>query len=507
MQGPGMTIAVPWVLLAGGLAASLRWLRVGQREHYIALSVTRFEGRWLKSSSANLALGLATAGAAVLALWWPYACLAAGAGLLVWPLGLGLRGRTAKLAWTPRLRRLAMASGLLFSGVAAVGFGLGSLSVGAIVAALAVPQVVDSALGVMGIVERRLTQGFVDRAARRLRSVAPKVVAVTGSFGKTSTKEYARHLLSAAFHAVASPASFNNRLGLARAINDGLDPGVEVLIAEMGTYGAGEIADLCSWIPPDVAVWTMVGPAHLERFGSLEAIAAAKAEILEDAAIAVVNWDDPLVRGAVEARRHLRVVRCSATSTDAEVSVLDEEGCLVVRLAGEEVGRLAAGSVFPINLACAVGVAQVLGVPAAGIAGRLSDLPHPAHRGSSGMTGDGLLVIDDTYNANPLGSQAAVERLSGAVVGRAVLVTPGMVELGRCQFAENRKLGEFAAERLSDVVVVGRTNRRALLKGARGRACRVWSVPDRQAAVAWVRGQLGGGDGVLYENDLPDHYP
>jgi UDP-N-acetylmuramoyl-tripeptide--D-alanyl-D-alanine ligase len=502
-----MTMAVPWVFLAAGLVALLRWLRVGQREHYIALSVTRFEGRWLKSSPTNLALGLTTLGAAVVVLWWPYASLAAGAGLVVWPIRLGLRGRTAKLAWTPRLRRLAVASGLLFAGVAAAGFGLGSLTAGAVAAPLVVPQVVDLALGVMGVVERRLTQGFVDRAAQRLRSVAPKVVAVTGSFGKTSTKEYARHLLSGTFHTVASPASFNNRLGLARAINEGLDPGVQVLVAEMGSYGPGEIADLCRWIPPDVAVWTMVGPAHLERFRSLDAIAAAKAEILENAATAVVNWDDPLVRGAVEARPQLRVVRCSATSSDAEVSVLDEGGCLVVRLAGKEIGRLPVGSVFPINLACAVGVAHVLGVPTAGIARGLSDLPHPAHRGAPGVTGGGLLVVDDTYNANPLGSRVAVERLSAAVAGRAVLVTPGMVELGRSQFVENLRLGEFAAGRLSDVVVVGRTNRRALLKGARGGACRVWAVPDRETAVAWVRGQLGEGDGVLYENDLPDHYP
>jgi UDP-N-acetylmuramoyl-tripeptide--D-alanyl-D-alanine ligase len=333
------------------------------------------------------------------------------------------------------------------------------------------------------------------------------VVAITGSFGKTSTKEYARHLLAGSVHVVASPASFNNRLGLARAINEGLDPGVQVLIAEMGTYGPGEIADLCRWIPPDVAVITAVGPVHLERFGSVEAIARAKAEILQGAATAVVNWDDPLVRRAAEGRPGVRLVRCSAVAEDAEVSVLTEEGTLVVRVLGEEAGRLPAGNIFPMNVACAVGVAHALGVPAARIAERLGGLPQPQHRGVAGRTDTGVLVIDDTYNSNPAGARAAVERLAAEAAGRTALVTPGMVELGRRQAGENRDLAAFAAARVADIVVVGRTNRRALLAGARAGAARVLAVAHRPEAVAWVTANFGDGDGVLYENDLPDHYP
>lgn len=501
-----MRAAAPWLLLAAGLAASLRWLRVGQREHYIPWSVTRFEGRWLRSSPLNLVLGATTAGAAVVALWWPYAALPAAAGVLAWPIGLGLRGRTAGLAWTPRLRRLAGVSAVPVVGAVAIGFGLGSFTAGAAAAALLVPQAVDLGLAATIPLERRLSGGFVDRAARRLRAVAPTVVAITGSYGKTSTKEYARHLLAGSCHVVASPASFNNRLGLARAINDGLDSGAQVLIAEMGTYGPGEIADLCRWIPPDVAVMTAVGPVHLERFGSLEAIARAKAEILAGAAVAVVNWDDPLVRRAVEGRSGLRVVRCSTTAADAEVAVVAEGETLVVRVAGEEAGRLPVGGVFPMNVACAVGVAHALEVPTPRIGERLAGLPRPQHRGVEGRSEAGVLIIDDTYNSNPAGARAAVERLVAAVPGRTVVVTPGMVELGRIQAEENRALGAFAASRASDLVIVGRTNRRALLAGARQGTARIRAVAHRPEAVAWVEANLGEGDGVLYENDLPDHY-
>jgi len=502
-----VAVAALWILLAAGLAAALRWLRVGQREHYIAGSVTRFEGRWLRSSAVNVCLGLATAASALATPWWPYAALPAATGLLAWPIGLGLKGRTAKLAWTPRLRRLAAVSLVPFGGVAAAGFALESFTWGAVAAALLVPQAVDFGLAVTAPVERRLSRAFVDRAARRLQAAAPTVVAITGSFGKTTTKEYARHLLAGSRHVVASPASFNNRLGLARAINEGLDAGVQVLIAEMGTYGPGEIADLCRWIPPEVAVITAVGPVHLERFGSVEAIARAKAEILAGARVAVANWDNPLVRREVEARPGLRVVRCSTASADAEVSVLADGGDLVVRVAGEEAGRLPAGTVFPSNVACAAGIAHALGVPAARIGERLGSLPRPQHRGVQGRSDAGVLIIDDTYNSNPAGARAAVERLAAAAPGRTVMVTPGMVELGRTQAAENRDLAAFAASRVADLIVVGRTNRRALLAGGRGGRARVSAVRHRPEAVAWAAANLGEGDGVLYENDLPDHYP
>jgi UDP-N-acetylmuramoyl-tripeptide--D-alanyl-D-alanine ligase len=118
-----------------------------------------------------------------------------------------------------------------------------------------------------------------------------------------------------------------------------------------------------------------------------------------------------------------------------------------------------------------------------------------------------VLIIDDTYNSNPAGARAAVERLAAAAAGRTVVVTPGMVELGCTQAAENRELAAFVAGRVDDFIVVGRTNRRALLAGARGGRSRVVAVRHRPEAVSWAAENLRDGDGVLYENDLPDHYP
>jgi UDP-N-acetylmuramoyl-tripeptide--D-alanyl-D-alanine ligase len=119
-------------------------------------------------------------------------------------------------------------------------------------------------------------------------------------------------------------------------------------------------------------------------------------------------------------------------------------------------------------------------------------------------------VYDDTFNANPIGARHALEVLSSEVPsGRRVLVTPGMVELGWAQAEQNAALASVAAEVVTDVIVVGRTNRRALVQGckASARPVSVKLVSKREDAVEWARQELGPGDAVLFENDLPDHFP
>ena len=264
---------------------------------------------------------------------------------------------------------------------------LGPAAPGAVLAALAVPVLVDLACLVTGPVERRLATHFVDEAAARLARVDPTVVAVTGSYGKTSTKGHIAHLVRPSRTVVATPASFNNRAGLARAVNEHLADGTEVFVAEMGTYGPGEIADLCRWCPPDVAVITAIGPVHLERFGTEERIVEAKSEILVTASDVVLAVDDPRLAAVADRAeaQGKRVRRCSAFDDSADVSVVrhDEwhpevsvwaDGDLLAEHLALPTG------VQPSNLACAVAVALVLGVEPSAIGQRLADLPPVDHR-------------------------------------------------------------------------------------------------------------------------------
>jgi UDP-N-acetylmuramoyl-tripeptide--D-alanyl-D-alanine ligase len=494
-------------------AAGVRWLRVAQREHYLPGAASRFAWRWWVGVPVNAAALVPAAAGLVLAWRWAVAAFAPAAVLAAGPIGLTLRGRTSPLAWTRRLRTLAAVWVVLEGGAVAGGVVAGEGPVTAAAAALAAPVLVDLACVLLAPLERRLGSVHVRRAAARLRRVSPRVVAITGSYGKTSTKGYVAHLLGGAMTVVASPASFNNRAGLARAVNEQLADGTEVFVAEMGTYGPGEIAELCSWIPPDIAVITALGPVHLERFGSEERILAAKAEILDKAPCAVVVVDDPRLAALADERapRLSALWRVSGDDPAADVAVTETAGGLVVHVGGRQVGGAVAIDARPGNVAAAVAVAVQLGVPEDEIARRIATLPTAAHRLEPSRNARGLVVLDDTYNANPAGARAALGALArlGHHGARRVVVTPGMVELGPVQAEENRRFAREAAAVATDVVVVGRTNRRALLVGAAGApgGARTVVVRTRQQATEWVRAQTAPGDVVLYENDLPDHYP
>ena len=521
-----------WVTVAACvvscLPAGLRWLRVAQREHYLAGSGVRFAARWWTITAVNRAMAAMAVAAGVISVWWPLAGVLTAAAVFAGPLGLSWKGRTAPLAWTRRLRTLAGVWAVLEIVVVAVGVVTGLASVLAVVAALAVPLLVDAACVVTAPVERRLSEHFIVDAGRRLARVAPTVVGITGSYGKTSTKNHLAHLIEPTMSVVATPASFNNRAGLARAVNEHLTDGTRVFIAEMGTYGRGEIADMCRWCPPSVAVITAIGPVHLERFGTEERIVEAKSEIAVPARDVVIQVDDP--RLAVLADRleadGKHVVRCSASDPAADVSVIRDADTARVTVTVDR-ATVATGielptGVQPGNLACAIGAARSVGVETPAIVAALADLPPVGHRLQAVRSPAGFTILDDTYNSNPTGARAALAALrdrtgpesskGSAAPGRgtATVVTPGMVELGSRQRSENFSFGAEIAGVADNLVVVGRTNRRALMAGAASNPAlgvAVTWVADRPQAVAWVRDHLGPGDTVLYENDLPDHYP
>ncbi len=235
--------ALGLVLAVCALAlAYLRWLRVAQREHYVPGYTVRFARRWWGSGTVNRLLGVIGAAGAVLSVWWAPALFAAIVVAAAGPIGLALRGKTSKLVWTGRLRRLTMVSSVLAAlPIAVIGAlaGLHGAASTAAFAALGAPVLVDLALWVTRAPEARLLAPYVARATQRLRSVGPRVVAITGSYGKTTTKGYVAHLVGGAMSVVASPANFNNTAGLARALNDHLATGTQVFVAEMGTYGPG----------------------------------------------------------------------------------------------------------------------------------------------------------------------------------------------------------------------------------------------------------------------------
>ncbi|HEX6300808.1 MAG TPA: UDP-N-acetylmuramoyl-tripeptide--D-alanyl-D-alanine ligase [Acidimicrobiia bacterium] len=479
---------------AVSVLAGLRWLRVAQREHYLPGSASTFADRWRRSSLLNFVLDLVSLFGivAMLILDARWAVIVPVVAAL-WPIGLSLKGRTSPLAWTDRLRRLAITVAAILISAFTAG-ALLDLALLIVVPVHLVYVVVDISLWVLAPYEKRLGAKWVEKAAATLRSMDLDVVAITGSYGKTTTKNYVAHLLAGTKRVVASPASFNNRMGLARAINENLTPGTEVFVAEMGTYGPGEIAELCEWIPPKVGAIVAIGPVHLERFKTLENIVRSKAEILERAEIGVICVDHPLLAQVAEDR--------AATKEIVEVSAGNR-----IAVSGAGVMDVPDG-VFGANLAVALGICRALGVDPDEVIARAADLPTAEHRQSVTTGVAGFTIIDDTFNSNPAGARSALELLTEVgAQGRTAVITPGMVELGPVQYEENRAFAEESASRVDHLVIVGRTNRKPLREGSAHGKASVTVVASRDEAVEWARANLGVGDAVLYENDLPDHYP
>jgi UDP-N-acetylmuramoyl-tripeptide--D-alanyl-D-alanine ligase len=509
-----MTVALAALAAAAIAVADFRWLRVMQREHYIAGSALATARRWAQRRPPNQLLAALAAATALIALarWWPVpaaaAAVLAAAAAAAFPLGLPLGGASQRLVWTHRLIRLAVCCVLLEAIVAAALLALRwPAALGAL--AVAVPAVIDAGAFVAAPLEARLARRFRTAAQATLGQVAPRVIAVTGSYGKTSTKNHIRDLLSGVFDVVASPASWNNAAGLARTVNEYVTPGTQFLVAEMGTYGPGEIAAMCSWVRPEIGIITAIGPMHLERMKTLDNVTRAKAEILAGTRVAILNVDDDRLAELAGSVRGPEVIRCGTRrQADLDLSLERAADGVTVRYRGQVLGSFAPPpGVHLGNVGCALAAALAAGAPPAAVIGRVGELAVPAHRAAQGVSESGLIVIDDTYNSNPAGARHALEALDAAVAGprRRAVITPGMVELGPGQDEENRSFAAAVAKVGAVLVVVGWTNRRALVAGAGGGV--VVTVASRAAARDWVRSALTAGDGVLWENDLPNHYP
>ena len=491
--------------------ANLRWLRVAQREHYLAGSTIRFARRWWTSEGWLSLLAVIAFGSCLAAFLVPLDALFAAGIVGFGPIGLSLRGRTSPMVWTTRARKLAAITVAIEVVALIAGAAAGAMAPAAALVACLVPAIVDLAALIAKPIEARQAQGFVTKAKARLAQVNPVIVGITGSYGKTSTKQYVAHFLAGTKNTLASPASFNNKAGLSRTINEQLAPGTEVFVAEMGTYGPGEIRELCELCPPTVGVITAIGPVHLERMGSEDAIVVAKAEIFEQVSVAVLNVDDERLAALVEPLRASgkAVWRCGSTSANLDVRVHMEGDNVIVEHNGHEIARASNVDAPLTNIACAVAVALDLGVDVGEIQSRLGSLPVPKHRQEITTTPDGLIVIDDTFNANPASVRRGLELLTKKAPGnrRRIVATPGMVELGDRQFEENKAFAAEASRSATHLVIIGKTNRKALIAGAGDAGLNTVVVERLPQAVAWVRQHVGEGDAVLYANDLPDHFP
>jgi UDP-N-acetylmuramoyl-tripeptide--D-alanyl-D-alanine ligase len=458
------------------------------------------------------------------ALWWrmprdpqvkqPFRRTPRAMRLLIAALALGA---AAPLYFHVRLILNGSDGDLIFSVV-------GSASSGMLPILLA-PLLLPLANALLFPYEEARRRHFMRKAAQTLRASGATVIAITGSYGKTSTKHYLHHILSGRFRTYMTPKSYNTLMGISRVVNDEFarDPYYDYFIAEADAYFVGENAAICRLVAPRLGIVMSVGPMHLERLGSMENIIKAQYEIIEALppdGVGFFNGDDPHVlamaargypqtrviisqRGAQGARFEACDVRFSAEGTAFTVrDNADGAAC--------EMFMPLYGETNVTNVLMAIAVAAHLGMSLTEIAPRVATLQPPEHRLVRRQLPDGTVIIDDAYSANPVGTKAALDVLAlHTHSARRIVISSGMFELGAQAEAANRALGAHMAKTATDIILIGAQQTAAVREGALAAGFppeRLRVVANLEEATAYYRSIAQAGDTLLMLTDLPDTY-
>ncbi len=367
---------------------------------------------------------------------------------------------------------------------------------------LLLPSLLALANLTTGIFENAHNKKYVKGAGQVLAEAKITRVAVVGSYGKTSVKNILKTLLAEEYSVVETPASFNTPMGIAKTVLSDDFKDKEIFIAEMGARKTGDIAELCTLVRPDYALFTGVCNQHILTFGSAEAILREKSQILHSGAKKVVCGNSLI--GKVGGENALFItpaqnVRLGARKT-AFTLLLGEEKI--------EVETALLGRAAVENITLAATLCYEMGMRAEKIKEGISKLQPIEHRLQL-LENNGVYILDDGYNCNIVGAENALEVL-GFFEGRTCVVTPGIVEGGILEESLNNQLGGLLAKGGFDkVILVGETLVGAVkdgYKAAGGDDEKLASAKSLDEAQGLFQEWLQTGDAVLFLNDLPDVY-
>ena len=536
--GLAAIIWLVWIIRAALVAARMYQIEEYEAPRFLAWGHQR---AWLWSTATLVASGVTLIlGLLTLALPTDLRRIGIGIGWLVGAILLHVLWRSlpAKkaLVYTARMHRI-LGTGLVLTLLTTCGSVVLILTTPIVVSAMII---VLSCLLVPGLVlllvlggntlmipvEALIRQSFVHRAHSRITTYKPFVIGIAGSYGKTSTKHIMAQLLAPHKRTLPTPKSFNTLMGITRTINENLEPKHELFIVEMDAYNTGEIAQMCKLVEPQVGVITSVGPQHLERFGSIERIADALYELvasLPTASPVVIYGGESMSTLLAERAMHAgyRVVRygLEGESDDSfdvvasDIAVDERASHFTWRWDAEglkfRVSIPLLGQHNILNVSAALTVVHLLGLPVAQAARDAIRLEPTQHRLQLIPSKGGITVIDDSYNANPVGVHNGLDVLAQMHGNAKILVTPGMVELGSVEEAENKRFGEHAAQVCKHVILVGAQQTKPIFAGLQesGFPSESIHVVNSLEEVTATLGQIAKpGDVVLFANDLPDTY-
>ena len=374
---------------------------------------------------------------------------------------------------------------------------------------------------IMKPVENKINMGFYTSAQNKIKSRNDlNVIGITGSFGKTSTKFIVSTILSQKFNVLTSPESYNTPMGLSKVINNDLDANHEVFVAELGARQIGEIREVAELVQPKIGIITNIGPAHIETFKNIDNIMKTKYELIEELptdGVAVFNYDNEHIKKladktfkekmlyGLEDTDNLNMYADNIVVSEfgSSFTLKDDEGnsveCTTKLLGKHNIYNILAG-------AC---VGKILGFSFEEISKGISDIEPVEHRLNIINPGTGVIIIDDAFNSNPIGTKAALDVLSQFKEGKKIIVTPGMIELGEMEVPANREFGVNIGKVCDYVILVGKKRTEHIYEGlmeTNFNKENIFVVNNLEEATAQIGKIAKAKDVVLFENDLPDNY-
>ncbi len=366
-------------------------------------------------------------------------------------------------------------------------------------------------------IEKLIQKKFVIKAKNKLKQMRNlKVIGITGSYGKTSTKYIVSTILNQKFNVLKTPASYNTKMGIVRTINENLKPTDQVFVCEMGADQVGEIKELCNLVHPTIGMVTSIGPQHLETFGSLENIKKTKFELVDalpEEGMAILNYNDENIKSMTTSKHKITYgteSSCNYYAKDIHITEFGSQFTIHTKEGSElEVSTRLLGEHNIINIVGAVAIAKELGLTDKEIQIGIKLLKPVEHRLELKQYPNGTIIIDDAYNSNTKGAKMAVEVL-GRFTGRTrILVTPGIVELGDKSYEYNKNFGKQAASNCDYAILVGEKQAKPIWDGLKEEnfdSDKIFIANNFEQAMKKMRELMDGNTVILLENDLSDNY-
>lgn len=367
-------------------------------------------------------------------------------------------------------------------------------------------------------IEKGIQNKFYNKAKKKLKENRQiKVIGITGSYGKTSTKYIVSTILEQKYNVLMTPESYNTTMGVVRTINEHLKPEHQLFVCEMGARNIGDIKEICDLVEPDYGILTSIGPQHLDTFKTIENVKKTKMELVDaikEDGVAFINQDDDNIKTITISKNHIKygltksnmdyyADNIEINEKGSNFDIYMKDGSMI------PVKTKLLGSNNIINILAAVSIAKELGLNDEEIKLGIRLLKPVPHRLELIQGGNGSIIIDDAFNSNVRGAKSALEVLKSFNQRKKILITPGMVELGDKQYEYNKEFGKQASECADFVILVGKKEAVPIQEGLNETGYpsnQVYVAENLEQAIKKMNEIMTKDSVILLENDLPDNY-